>query len=35
MKRTGFENLRVYKLSEELADLAWGIVIIDGITLPK
>ena len=27
MKRTGFENLRVYKLSEEIADFVWGIVI--------
>jgi len=26
MKRTGFENLRVYKLSEEIADLIWNIV---------
>ena len=23
MKRTGFENLRVYRLAEEIADLAW------------
>jgi four helix bundle protein len=27
MARTGFENLRVYQLSEEIADLIWGIVI--------
>jgi len=27
MEKTGFENLRVYQLSEELADLVWGIVI--------
>ena len=27
MKRTGFENLRVYKLSEEIADFVWSIVI--------
>ena len=26
MSRTNFENLRVYKLSEELADEIWGIV---------
>ena len=26
MERTGFENLRVYKLSEELSDLIWDIV---------
>ncbi len=26
MKRTGFENLRIYELAEEIADLAWGIV---------
>ena len=26
MNRTGFENLRVYKLAEEIADLAWEIV---------
>jgi four helix bundle protein len=27
MNKTGFENLRVYQLSEEIADLAWGILI--------
>ncbi|HXI71353.1 MAG TPA: four helix bundle protein [Verrucomicrobiae bacterium] len=27
MSRTNFENLRVYKLSEELADEIWNIVI--------
>jgi four helix bundle protein len=27
MSRTNFENLRVYKLSEELADTIWDIVI--------
>lgn len=26
MARTAFENLRVYRLSEEMADLAWKIV---------
>ena len=26
MQKTGFENLRVYQLSEELADLAWSVV---------
>ena len=26
MNRTGFENLRVYKLAEEIADLLWEIV---------
>jgi hypothetical protein len=26
MNRTGFENLRVYKPAEEIADLIWGIV---------
>jgi four helix bundle protein len=26
MNRTGFENLRVYKLAEEIADLTWEIV---------
>ncbi|MEY4916473.1 MAG: hypothetical protein RL616_386 [Verrucomicrobiota bacterium] len=26
MSRTNFENLRVYKLSEELADAIWDIV---------
>jgi four helix bundle protein len=25
--RTGFENLRIYQLSEEIADLTWEIVI--------
>ena len=27
MARTGFENLRVYHLAEELADLVWEVVI--------
>jgi four helix bundle protein len=27
MRRTGFENLRVYQLSEEVSDLIWDIVI--------
>ncbi len=27
MSRTNFENLRVYKLSEELADVIWDIVV--------
>jgi four helix bundle protein len=27
MQRTGFENLRVYQLSEEVSDLIWDIVI--------
>ena len=27
MERTGFENLRVYQLSEEVGDLIWDIVI--------
>ena len=27
MERTGFENLRVYQLSEEIADLTWEIVV--------
>jgi len=27
MEKTGFENLRVYQLSEELADIVWNIVI--------
>ena len=27
MNRTGFENLRVYKLAEEIADLMWEVVI--------
>jgi len=26
MERTGFENLRVYQLSEEISDQIWGIV---------
>jgi len=26
MNRTGFENLRVYKLAEEIADIIWEIV---------
>jgi four helix bundle protein len=26
MDRTGFENLRVYQLSEEIADLTWEVV---------
>jgi len=26
MGRTGFENLRVYKLAENIADLAWEVV---------
>ena len=26
MTRTGFENLRVYRLAEEIADLTWKIV---------
>jgi four helix bundle protein len=26
MGRTGFENLRVYRLAEEIADLAWTVV---------
>ncbi|MEA3222054.1 MAG: four helix bundle protein [Thermodesulfobacteriota bacterium] len=26
MARTGFENLRVYRLAEEIADLAWEVV---------
>ena len=26
MNKTGFENLRVYKLAEEIADLLWEIV---------
>jgi four helix bundle protein len=26
MNRTGFENLRVYKLAEDIADLTWEIV---------
>ena len=27
MAKTGFENLRVYQLSEKLADLTWEVVI--------
>jgi hypothetical protein len=27
MARTGFENLRVYQLPEEIADLSWEVVI--------
>ena len=27
MERTGFENLQVYRLSEDLADLIWEVVI--------
>ena len=27
MAKTGFENLRIYQLSEEIADLAWDMVI--------
>jgi len=27
MQRTGFENLRVYALAEDLADLVWDIVV--------
>jgi len=27
MAKTGFENLRVYQLSEEIGDLVWGTVI--------
>ena len=27
MERTGFENLQVYRLSENLADLIWEVVI--------
>ena len=27
MDRTGFENLRVYQLAEEIGDLAWETVI--------
>jgi hypothetical protein len=27
MARTNFENLRVYKLSEELSDLIWIVVL--------
>jgi len=27
MDRTGFENLPVYRLAKEIADLAWEVVI--------
>jgi len=27
MNKTGFENLRVYKLAEEIADIVWDIVM--------
>ena len=27
MERTGFENLQVYQLAEQVADLAWEVVI--------
>ena len=27
MERTGFENLQVYRLSEDLADLIWEVVL--------
>lgn len=27
MNKTGFENLRIYQLAEEIADLIWGIVV--------
>lgn len=27
MEKTGFENLRVYQLAEEIGDLIWDIVI--------
>ena len=27
IERTGFENLRVYQLAEDIADLVWEIVI--------
>jgi four helix bundle protein len=27
MTRTGFENLRVYRLAEEIADLVWEVVV--------
>jgi hypothetical protein len=27
MHRTNFENLRIYELSEELADVVWEIVV--------
>ena len=27
MDRTGFENLRVYQLAEEIADLTWEVVM--------
>jgi len=26
MEKTGFENLRIYQLSEEISDSVWGIV---------
>lgn len=26
MSRTGFENLRIYHLAEEVSDLAWEVV---------
>jgi four helix bundle protein len=34
MSKIGFENLRVYHLSEKLADLAWS-VVIEWEYLPK
>jgi len=27
MARTGFENLRVYQLAEEITDLVWEVVL--------
>lgn len=27
MERTAFENLRVYQLAEQIADLAWAVVM--------
>jgi hypothetical protein len=27
MERTAFENLRVYQLAEQIADLAWSVVM--------
>lgn len=27
MTRTGFENLRVYRLAEEIADLVWEVAV--------
>ena len=27
MARTGFENLRIYHLSEEIADLSWEVIV--------